>query len=148
MTVYTIPATVSFVDALAEGLLARAQNDPLTLASYTVLLPNRRAVRNLREAFLRKSDGRPLLLPVIRPIGDVDEDALSLGPGIEQIPDAAPIDPLRRQLVLAQYLHTAWPDRFTMAQALPMAAELGRFLDSVHTEGLDLSGLDTLVPDD
>lgn len=145
--IYTIPATCSFVDTLAAGLLARAANDPMQLAAMTVLLPNRRACRNLREAFLRKSGGTPLLLPDIRPIGDVDEDALSLGAGMETLGDATPIHPLRRQLMLARYLTRAYPDRFTIAQALPMAAELGRLLDSIHTEGLDLARLDTLAPE-
>lgn len=146
MNVYTIPATCSFVDALADGILARAKNDPLALAAMTVLLPNRRACRNLREAFLRKSNGAPLLLPAIRPIGDVEEDALFLGPGTLDDP-RMPIDPLRRQLVLAQYLTKAFPDRFEMAQALSMAADLGRFLDTVHTEGLTLENLDALYPE-
>ena len=145
MNVFTIPATCSFVDALADGVLVRANNDPLQLAAMTILLPNRRACRNLREAFLRKSSGKPLLLPTIRPIGDVEEDALFLGPAA--LDDARmPIPPLRRQLILAQYLTTAFPDRFEMAQALSMAGDLGRFLDNVHTEGLTLDNLDALYP--
>jgi ATP-dependent helicase/nuclease subunit B len=37
--VYSIPAGVAFADALAEGLLKRIGDDPLALASITVLLP-------------------------------------------------------------------------------------------------------------
>ncbi len=75
--VATIPAGVSFVDALARGLLARA-GDPLELARGTVLLPTQRACRALQEAFLRASDGRALLLPRLLPLGDVDADELLL----------------------------------------------------------------------
>ena len=63
-----------------------AGGDPLLLPRMTVLLPTRRAVRSLREAFLRVApDGReagtPLLLPRMRPIGDLDSDELSLSDG-------------------------------------------------------------------
>src|SRR5215472_8368518 len=76
--VFTIPAGVAFLDALAEGILARAGGDALALSRATVLLPTRRACRALREAFLRRTQGRPTLLPRLRPIGDVDDDELAI----------------------------------------------------------------------
>ena len=72
-TVFTIPAGVSFVDALVAGIRARYGDDPVALSSLIVLLPTRRACRALRDAFLRASGGRPTLLPSLRPIGDVEE---------------------------------------------------------------------------
>ena len=75
--VFTIPPGRSFVDALAEGLLARAA-DPLALARGTVFLPTRRACRALQEAFLRVADGRALLLPRLVPLGDLDAEELLL----------------------------------------------------------------------
>src|SRR3990172_1702123 len=85
--VFTIPPGLSFLDALAAGLIARAGQDPLALSAMTVLLPTRpartllrpprRACRSLEAAFLRRSEGRALLLPAIRPLGDIDEDALA-----------------------------------------------------------------------
>src|SRR5882724_12193035 len=60
---YTIPPGVAFVDALAAELLAESGGEPLALARYTVLLPTRRSLRALQEALLRRSEGRPLLLP-------------------------------------------------------------------------------------
>ena len=57
-----------------------AGGDPLRLSRITVLLPTRRAARSLREAFLRltgeAAGGAPLLLPRMRPIGDLDADEL------------------------------------------------------------------------
>ena len=76
--VFTIPAGVSFVEALAEGLLRQAGGDPLQLSAMTVLLPNRRAARSLAEAFLRVGGGRATLLPSLRPLGDVDAEELTL----------------------------------------------------------------------
>lgn len=146
---FTIPATSSFVDALAGGLLERVAGDPALLSAMTILVPNRRAVRSLREAFLRKSNGVALLLPTIRPVGDVAEDELLLqGVDLAAVDIPPAIDGLRRQIILARYLQSAQPDRFTIAQGLATAAELGRLIDSVHTEGLTLDGLDTLVAED
>ena len=70
-------------DAWRAGLIALAGGDPLRLPRMTVLLPTRRAARALREAFLRLTGeggdpGAPLLLPRMRPIGDLDADELAL----------------------------------------------------------------------
>ena len=52
-SVYTIAPDRPFLTTLAAGLLGGAGGDPLALTRITVLLPTRRAVRALREAFLR-----------------------------------------------------------------------------------------------
>ena len=75
---YTIPSGVSFVDALARGLLSRLPTEPLALSTATILLPTRRACRALRDAFLRATDGQPLLLPRLLPLGELDEEELLL----------------------------------------------------------------------
>ena len=51
--VYTIAPERPFLATLAGGLLEMTGGDPLRLPRVTVLLPTRRAVRALREAFLR-----------------------------------------------------------------------------------------------
>jgi ABC-type proline/glycine betaine transport system permease subunit len=69
---------VARLDALGRTLLddlAALGDDPLVLARATVLLPNRRAVRALGEAFLVTGDGKPLLLPRLAAIGDQYEQA-------------------------------------------------------------------------
>ena len=74
-SVFTIPAGISFVDALAHGVINDIGTDPFALSDCLILLPNRRACRALREGFLRVTEGQPLLLPEMRPIGEADEDA-------------------------------------------------------------------------
>src|SRR5690606_32260749 len=91
--VFTIPAGQSFVDALAAGLLRRYGEQPETLAAATVLLPTRRACRSLQAAFLRASEGRPLLLPQMLALGDLDGeellfDASFAGTGQAELPPA------------------------------------------------------------
>ena len=153
--VYTIAPEVSFVDALAAGLRAWLGEAPEALAAARILLPTRRACRSLTLAFVRHSGGRPLLLPKMTPLGDIDEDDLSFdemdalvsaaGTGI---PPAIP--GLRRQLLLARHVVQVMGGtiRTRPAQAAQLAAELGRLFDQIHTERLSIDALDQLVPDE
>lgn len=146
--VFNIPAGYSFADALAQGILERAGNDPLLLSDHTILLPSRRACRTLRDAFLRLSGGDAALLPLMRPIGDVDADEVSMFSGAEEtadIPDA--VSKLDRQLLLAQAILKAKMAQ-SFDQAVALAAELGHFLDEVQTERLSFDGLSQLVPEE
>ena len=124
-----------------------------SLPDMTVLLPTRRACRTMRDIFLDLSDGRPLLLPRIQPLGDVDEQDLSLSLAdpdlmneVLSIPQA--ISPLQRKFILARLI-TARED-FTQGydKALLLADELGRFLDQLSIEELEFDRLYDLVPED
>ncbi|MBI1206419.1 MAG: double-strand break repair protein AddB [Azospirillum sp.] len=151
--VYTIPAGVPFVDALASGILDRVGHEPLALAGCTVLLPTRRACRSLREAFLRRADGKPLLLPMLSPLGDIDAEGIGLQeealPGLTEALTLTPaLSGLRRQLLLTRTI-LAMPDiGRTPAQAARLAADLARLLDEVQTERLGFDRLARLVPDE
>lgn len=166
-SVYTIEPGIPFVDALARGILARIDrdhgDDPLALARVTILLPTRRAVRSLRDAFLRASDGRALLLPRMIPLGDLDDDDLLITGAVAEGPPpggtssgeqsslAPAIGGLRRQLILARLVMTfgarVWPTPPDAGQAAELASELARLLDQMETERLDFEGLADLVPE-
>src|SRR5437868_6565328 len=139
-----------------------AEGDPLRLSRMTVLLPTRRAVRSLREAFLRLSGeggeaGTPLLLPRLRPIGDLDADEIGLGLGLSEggddpslaIPPAIP--ELRRRLLLTR-LVLAWSaadgNPLLPGQAAALAGALARLLDAAAMEGAEFARLHDLAPDD
>ena len=148
--VYNIPAGIPFVDALAAALLEEGAGDPLALSRMTVLVPTRRAVRSLSEAFLRRAEGKALLLPALTPIGDIDEEALALaheaGPlaaAAAEIPPAIP--ELRRRLLLAELILKR--RGFSLAQAVQLAGELGRLIDQAATERIGFDGLARLVPE-
>ncbi len=168
LRLYTIAPDRPFLTTLAEGLLGGAGPDPLALTRITVLLPTRRAVRALREAFLRvlpdgREAGTPLLLPRMRPIGDLDSDELSLieegveGGGEGTVEDgglAVPpaIPEMRRRLLLTR-LVLEWGGRrgrdpLLPAQAAALAASLARLLDTVATEGASFARLADLAPAD
>ncbi len=144
------PAGLPFVDVLAAGIRAQVGDDPLALADVTVLLPTRRACRALREAFLRHSGGVPLLLPRLVPVGELDADELGLSGG-DDLPGASdlppPIPPLRRQVLLTALIARAADFAATPAQAAALAGALGRLLDEIHVERLDVAALAGLVPD-
>ncbi|MBV8654358.1 MAG: double-strand break repair protein AddB [Alphaproteobacteria bacterium] len=158
---YTIPSHIPFLDALVGGIRDETGDDPLTLSRVLVLLPTRRAVRGLREAFLRASNGRALLLPQMRPVGDLDGDELALAPsdgaseaagvpGASDIPPAIP--ELRRRLLLTR-LVLEWGARRGTSPLLPgqaamLARELARFLDEVQSEGRDFADLAGLAPEE
>ena len=147
---FTIPAGVPFLDALARGLLAeRAEGDA---ARATVLLPNRRACRALGDAMLRASPDAALLLPAILPIGDIgldeefDADDVA-GSSALDLPPAIP--PLRRQLLLAETIRAreGASGADDPARIAGLASELARLLDQVETERLGFDRLAELVPE-
>ena len=151
-SLFTIDPSVSFVDALAEGLIFEAAADPLALSRMTILVPNRRAQRSLQEAFLRKLEQRTSLLPVMRPIGDVDEDEITFlgaGAGLDPSELKPAISPMRRQVMLMRQV-VAWgglDQSLAPAQAWRLAAELARFMDQIDTAGIPYDGLADLVPE-
>jgi len=153
--VLTIPTGVSFVDALADGLLTQAGADPMALADTTVLLPTRRACRALAEAFLRRADGAALLLPEMTPIGDIDSEEFALAgaddPVLAAALDIPPAIPdLHRRLLLTRLIieKGAREERPpSPAQAARLADELARLIDRVQTERLSFDRLAELVPD-
>lgn len=164
--IWSIPAGAPFLKTLARAVLQGGfpasdlpAPGPAELPRYTILVPTRRAARELATAFLNVADGAALLLPRIQPLGDVDEEELALTPtGLEtgiaaDVPAA--ISPLRRQLILARLLidwADANPDKdFSKAlkahssQAVDIAADLGRLVDQLETEEINLERLPNLV---
>jgi ATP-dependent helicase/nuclease subunit B len=155
--VFSIPAGVGFAEALAARLLTETAADPLALSGYRVLLPTRRACRALQETFLRLCEGRPLLLPRLEPLGDIDADELILAGGDEGGAggldfDLAPaIAPLRRQLLLTRAIlaagHNFGSRPLAIDQAARLAAELAQLLDQMATEQVGFEGLAGIAGD-
>ncbi|MFO1150116.1 MAG: double-strand break repair protein AddB [Alsobacter sp.] len=180
---FSIQPGAAFLPTLADALLAGRlapgwpdPADPLSLAEGTILLPTRRSARALAALLAEKvsQDGRPVLLPRIVPLGDVDDAeeahlldgaaaplALADAPGPLLPPDTP--DGVRR-LVLAR-LVLAWArnvDRSMLrleegeallvpagpADALALAGDLGRLMDTLAIHGKSVDDLHRLVPDD
>lgn len=145
---YTLPPGVNFLRALAAEVLERSGGTTPDLAKTLILLPTRRACRSLRDTFLDLTNGTPLLLPRMQPLGDVDQDELDIQligltgatPGI---PPAIPA--LKRLFLLSRQIRAMSPD-LGPTQALELAQALATLIDQVHTEDLDFSRLADVVP--
>ena len=159
--VFNIPAGAPFADRLVAGLLERLgikgqPADPTALVRATILVPTRRSVRAVTEAFARRFAGSVVLLPRILTLGELDAD--DVGEDDEDAPDSAmaaveippAITPLRRQMLLTKLVlrlgASAWREKPTADQAARLASELALLLDQVETEELTFAGLEALVP--
>lgn len=144
--IFTIPVGLPFARTLARLLLEETANRPEDLARYRILLPTRRACRTLQDTLLKENKGRPMLLPRLQPIGDVDGEELSLS----DYPEAAAIPPaigkLERQLLLARYIAGISTYASDPARTLALAEALGQLIDQITIEEADLSKLPELAP--
>ena len=181
--VCSIPGGAGFLETLAVAILkgefSGAEEQLLSqgeLAAITILLPTRRAVRGLQEAFLSASEklGRTkaVILPKLRPISEGDETASLLtglahdGPLAAGLDIAPAVSELERRVVLMRLIQNwsaavresaagqtkdgAFPlalGAATPAQAAKLASELARFIDLVETESVPIDKIADLVPD-
>lgn len=140
----SIPATESFADTLVTYCEHWAVADSIPLSEFKIYVPTRRAIRTMKEAFLRGSKGQARLLPLIQAIGDSDDTELSFI--TPHAPDLIPaISAMERQIILARLLEKAWAGTYDFNNALKIAADLGHLIDQIHTENIALSRLDTVV---
>lgn len=168
INLFTIPAGAAFADELARGIVQRfgSDTDPFALAEVWVLVPTRRAIRTLKEAFERVSPSGITALPKIYALGDLDDDPSPLrdeaddsinldeliAPGLPPV-----ISPLRRELLFTKLIqrwsirqaethpeHSIGAER--PALALQLARELARVLDLATSEGLSWEKLQSVVP--
>ncbi|KRE09330.1 hypothetical protein ASE63_21735 [Bosea sp. Root381] len=167
LNLFTIPAGAPFLDVLAQAMLegrfgpVHDPDDPAAMARATLYLPTRRAARAFAACLSEKLGGRPLLLPRIMPLGDVDEaETAVIGAGAWTEARLAPIDPLARRMILTR-LVDAWgrsanrshlrldPSEpslvpATLAEAYGLAGDLAALLDQMQTEGVAIERLGQL----
>ena len=160
-TVYTVPSGVSFLDALARGILDDNRDAPHEIADTQVFLPTRRSCRALRDAFLRVSGGEALILPRLRALGDIDTDDAMAGFEGSDIAASAggppAIDRMHRKLLLTRLVLKFDAERraggrvatapIEAGQAADLADDLAALLDQVQTEQCSLDEIASLAPD-
>lgn len=169
--VFSIPPGVPFLQTLAQALVSgelvpgfRSDGDPLKLADATIYVPTRRAARELRSLFAEMTAGRASILPVIRPLGEFDEEEALFevgATGAEAIDLMPPIAAIDRLLLLAPLVR-AWKRRLpahvaalfdeevvvptSAADSIWLARDLAALMDEVEIEESDWSKLSELVP--
>ena len=147
---YAIEARRPFLEDLAAGVLDwLGDHPPEALSDAVILLPNRRAARAFTAALSKQAGGRPLLLPQVRPLGDLEEDEPPFAPGELGLDLPPAIAPLTRRFEMARMIVEDFRPGLSPLRALEMADALGGFLDSCQLEEIeDLHRVATLVEGD
>ena len=147
--VYNIASGGDFLDVLAHYILNGFPYESgaprVALSRWTILLPTRRAAKQLGLTLLRATGQRAILLPQIRPIGDLD-DAQALNQDAELpasisstgqfftilslLDQWAKENPL---IVLAQEIINS------QTQAIALATSLVKLVDQIETEEVNLA---------
>lgn len=150
---FTIAPDKPFLEILAKAVLAGfpcrdgKPPGPLDLARWTILLPTRRAVREMEDVFFRLTGGSGVLLPRIRPLGDIDEDLLQPEHGVDDL--GTPVSMPGQQLLLMDLIDD-WAAAHPMTrlaqeiaaaphQAGGLAQSLAELLDALETEDIDVA---------
>jgi ATP-dependent helicase/nuclease subunit B len=151
LSLYTIASENPFLDVLARAVLQGLPLDKqdMPLPRWTILVPNRRSARALSETFLRLSGKRALLMPRIKPIGDIDEDMLADSLPEDGIADAiSPINHLHAILNLVRNWAKRNPQSELAddvlnsgAQAFALAQSLQQLVNQFETEDADVAAL-------
>ncbi|MBC2883990.1 double-strand break repair protein AddB [Ochrobactrum sp. CM-21-5] len=177
---FSIPSGTAFLPAFAKALLEGrlvedfpgCPGDPLALASATIYVPTRRAARALRSVLVDfnavSGSVKSAILPAIRPLGDVDEDAAffnASGAGASGMFDLnPPIGNSERLLLLARLIRP-WRESLpahvralfgvddvsvpaTTADAIWLARDLAGLMDQVETDNAKWSELAGIAPED
>ncbi|MFO1168457.1 MAG: double-strand break repair protein AddB [Rhodoblastus sp.] len=181
---FTIPPGAPFLATFVRALLAgeivpglSRDAGPLALADATIYVPTRRATRALIAEFAAQSQRGATLLPKIRPLGAVDEEASLFADSEDgfasldaDIPPA--IGEVERRFLLAD-LVLQWSNALrgavvglgpdgkletdasqslvvasTPADAFALAGELGSLIDEFIVEGADWSAVRRLAAED
>ncbi|MCO6390988.1 double-strand break repair protein AddB [Aliihoeflea aestuarii] len=156
------PFIPTLIDALLDGHLVkgfRYDGSPLALADVTIYVPTRRAARELRSGFLERLGERSAILPVIRPLGEFDDDSwISGASDLDLLPAIEPLERIVRLAPLVQ----AWKRRLpahlaalygedlaipaSLSDAIWLSRDLSGLIDEIETEGGDWTRLSELVP--
>ncbi|HYC97274.1 double-strand break repair protein AddB [Brevundimonas sp.] len=147
---YAVEARRPFLEDLAAGVLDwLGEHPPEALSDAVILLPNRRAARAFTSALTKLAGDRPVLLPQVRPLGDLEEDEPPFAPGELGLDLPPAIAPLTRRFEMARMIVEDFRPGLAPLRALEMADALGGFLDSCQLE--EIAGLErvaTLVEGD
>ena len=138
---FSIDAHRPFLSDLAAALLDwSGRQSPEMLSDAMLLLPNRRAVRSFEQALLAVGDGRPVLMPQVRALGDLEEDEAPFTPGALGLDLPPAISPLHRRFEMARMIVEEFDSGLSVRRALDLARTLGAFLESCQIEEIEDPG--------
>ena len=138
--VFNVPLGNDLCDVTAQWILQTSGQDPLTVSSTILLLPNNRAIKAMTEAFVRQA-APGLLLPRMVAVGDMQLDE-ALGPLLDPIASEGIIWPVigsfDRLMLLARLAQEHRPQGtfLSSAEALRLAREAELDLVEVNPKGV------------
>ncbi|MGV1753644.1 double-strand break repair protein AddB [Agrobacterium sp. CG674] len=159
------PFLKTLAESLCDGRLAPGFRydpaDPLSLAKVTIYVPTRRSARVLRSEFVDLLGGQSAILPIIRPLGETDDDSGFFDVETPATIDLAPPISSTARLVELARLILAWrnslPDAIravhsdsplvapaSPADAIWLARSLAEVIDAMDTEDREWSALSKL----
>jgi len=150
--VLNMPSGIDFLPALAAGLDKAFCAE---LQTGLILLPTRRAVRDLSDSFTRRAQDsggpRARILPPMRPLADIDPDEPPFEPGDLASQVLPAMSGLERRFELSslvrRYYEAVSGENLSPAIALTLTDPLLRIIDDVAMEGrgdINLSALDEI----
>jgi ATP-dependent helicase/nuclease subunit B len=157
-SLYNLDGGIPFARNLVAWALEEYASQPERLSRMLILLPSRRSIRTLQDAFSGQAEGRALLLPQMEGIGDIElplilrharlsKEQLE---SLQAIPTA--VTPIKRLWWLSELVwehrHHGVQSLTRMSQAMELARSLASFLDMMQREQCEWQALDNLVPDD
>ena len=167
--ILTIAPGTPFLKTLAEALCDGSlfpdftydPSDPLSLAKVTIFVPTRRSARVLRSEFVDLLGGKSAILPVIRPLGETDDDSGFFDIETPATIDLSPPISSTARLVELARLILAWRNSLphairavhsdsplvapaSPADAIWLARSLGEVIDAMDTEEKDWEALGEL----
>lgn len=158
--VYNIAPGGNFLNILAEKILEGFPLEPFearpALSSWTILLPTRRAARQLGQILLKLSGQKAIRLPRIRPIGDLDEDQLAESELLTPLPKSmskfgqffALFSLLRRWSEENPLFALAGEIVSSPAQSISLTNSLLKLVQQFETEELTLENLSEVYESD
>jgi ATP-dependent helicase/nuclease subunit B len=164
-----VPFLKAVAEALCDGRLVETyrfdRSDPLSLARVTIYVPTRRAARALRSEFVDHVGAGSIILPVIRPLGESDDDSGFFDEmPLETLDLLPPVDKVDTLLELASLIRR-WKDALpeavsgfhqgspliapaSPADAVWLARGLSDLLDAMETFGVSWKSLELLEASD
>lgn len=133
--IVSVPFSENFSERLIR-LVKQQSDDPFKRAQTEIILPTKRAVRSLKEAFISHAAQSGMLLPRLTALYDLNDLSIDVPPALSGT---------ERILLLAK-LCQAKPNINTLDKAIKVAIGLGSLLDEFYQHETDLSQLEKLVP--
>ena len=150
--VFSIPGGRPFLRDLAQMISDAVAKEPSwSLSDVVVYLPTRRAARALHDAFTMRCEGPVTFLPIIKTLGDPEEDEIVAFSGTldDEVMLPPAMAPLARQIELARLIiarERAFAGQEYWPSAFSAAGELATLLDELYTYQISSAAIHDAAP--